>query len=158
MSNKINLATCVTDINDIHQLVCNVGSLWRRLFNAKIKSAGVSGNEARILLCVSRNPGLTQIQVATLLDLEPQNLMRSLDKLEKLGWIQKQADANDRRIKCLHITSGATKILTTIHAVIGSIKPQVLSGLEKTNVDLVVTQLGKMRENLVQQLTSEEKE
>lgn len=158
MPNKVDLTTCVTDINDIHQIVCNVGSLWRRLFFARIKSAGISGTEARALLCISLNPGLTQIQAATLLDLEPQNLMRSLDKLEENGWIRKQADANDRRIKCLHVTPEAKSILAHLRAVIDEIKLQVLSGIDAKDVELVVRELGKMRENLIQQLRSAEKE
>jgi len=152
MSKKLDLPTCTTDTYDIEYLVCHVGLLWRRLLNAKIKSLGFSGTEKRVLFSIAHNPGLTQVQIATLLDLEPQNLMRSLDKLEKQNLIEKQADPNDRRIKCLSITPAAKKIITQIKALSDGIKPQVLSGFEAKNIQLVVDQLARMRENIMQQL------
>jgi|GEM_PF-3745965 MarR family transcriptional regulator for hemolysin len=157
MSKKPDLKTCTTDIFDIEYLVCHVGLLWRRLLNAKIKSLGISGTEKRVLFCIAHNPGLTQIQIANLLDLEPQNLMRSLDKLEQQKWIQKQSDPDDRRIKCLTITTTAHKVVAKIKKISDNLKPQILSGLDDKNLQVVINQLAKMRENIVEQLNEEEK-
>lgn len=157
MQKKVNCKPQGTDIYDIEYLVCHVGLLWRRLLNAKIKTLGISGTEKRVLFCIARNPGLTQVQIATLLDIEPQNLMRSLDKLETQDWIQKQADANDRRVKCLCITTEAKKILSKIQAISDNIKPYVLAGIDAKAIQTVINHLAKMRENIVEQLEVEEK-
>lgn len=157
MSNKLDVQTCSVNIYDIEYLVCHVGLLWRRLLNAKIKSLGISSNEKRVLFCIAHNPGLTQVQIASLLDLEPQNLMRSLDKLEKQGWIQKKTSENDRRIKCLSITPQAKKIITKIKTISDDIKPQVLTGIDSKQIQQVISQLTKMRENINQQLELEDK-
>lgn len=156
MPKKINLQVYAIDMSDIQHLVCNVGSLWRRLLNAKIKSLRISGTEARALVCIARHPGLTQIQIANLLDIEPQNLIRTLDKLEKLNYIKKQADANDRRIKCLYITSSAKKIINKIHTLREDLKPRVLSGIETKNIQIIINHLTKIHANILEQLEMEE--
>ena len=157
MSKKTNIEALVTDTYDIEYLVCHVGLLWRRLLNAKIKSLGISGTEKRVLFCIARNPGLTQVQIAALLDLEPQNLMRSLDRLEKHNWIQKELDENDRRIKCLYTTAEAKKILTKIQSISDQVKPAVLAGIDPKTFQTILNQLAKMRENILQSLELEEK-
>lgn len=158
MPKKVNIQTSTIDIHSIEHLVCNVGALWRRLLNTKIKSLGLCGTETRALMCIARNPGLTQIQIANLLDLEPQNLMRSLDKLENQGWIQKQSDTSDRRIKCISITNSAKKIIAKIQSFSDSTRPHVLSGIEAKNLQLLTHHLATMRENIIQQLDMAENE
>lgn len=155
MSKKTNL-TYAIDMNDIQHLVCNVGTLWRRLLNTKIKSLGISGTEARALLCIAKHPGLTQIQIANLLEIEPQNLTRSLDKLEEQHWITKEANNNDRRIKCLFVTPSAKKMITKIQSLRDSIKPRILVGIETKNIQFVINQLTIMHENILQELEQEE--
>ncbi len=158
MSKTLDLQSCTTDTHDIEYLVCHVGLLWRRLLNSKIKSLGFSGTEKRVLFCIAHNPGLNQVQIATLLDLEPQNLMRSLDKLEKLQLIEKHASPNDRRIKCLSIKPEAKKIIAQIKAISDGIKPQILTGVDAKNIQLVTKQLAQMRENIISQLDNIEKD
>ena len=158
MQKKANHIFCEADIFDIEYVVCHVGLLWRRLVNAKIKSLGVSGTEKRVLFCVARHPNLTQVQIAKILDLEPQNLIRTLDKLEQQGWIEKLADPEDRRVKCIVATISAKKIIKQINEISESVKPEILKGIDSTKIKAVVNNLASMRENLIQQLEQVEKE
>jgi DNA-binding MarR family transcriptional regulator len=93
MSDKINPTLCSADIHDIEYLVCHVNLLWRRFLNNKIKNLGISGTEKRVLFCIARNPGMTQVQIAKLLELEPQNLVRILDRLGEEKWVVKKRGA-----------------------------------------------------------------
>ena len=140
------------DVYDIEYLICHVSMLWRRLANEKIKSLGITGTEKRVLVCIARNPGLTQVQIANLLELEPQNLIRSLDKLERQKWIKKCADANDRRAKCLFITDEAKKIVAKIKSLAENIKPQILAGLDEKKIQVLIKYLAEIRENLFEEL------
>lgn len=140
------------DMHDIEYLVCHVGNLWRRLLGKKIKSLGISVTEKRVLFAVARHPGKTQIQIANLLELEPQNLIRSLDKLEQLNWIQRCADPNDRRVKCISITDEGQKVISQIREISNEIKPQILCGLNDENVLVTVKNLTEIRENLFREL------
>jgi len=151
-----NLAPCETDTNDIEYVVCHVGLLWRRLVNAKIKALGICGTEKRVLFCVGRMPGLTQVQVANFLDLEPQNIIRTLDKLEQQNWIEKRPAPQDRRAKCLFVTTSGKKMIQQIKALTDSLKPQILSGLSEQQLQTIINHLSVMRENLLTQLAVED--
>jgi len=140
------------DVEDIEYLICHVSMLWRRLLNSKIKRLNIGGTEKRVLICIARNPGLTQIQIANLLELEPQNLLRSLDKLEQHHWITKCADANDRRSKCLFITDEAKTIIAQVNSINESVKPQILAGMDKKKIQELIKHLTDIRENLFREL------
>lgn len=152
MSKKTNISD--NDIHDIEYLICHVAMLWRRLLHTKIKPLGISGTEKRVLFCIALNPGLTQVKIANLLELEPQNLMRSLDKLEKQGLITKTPDKKDRRVKCLFITKEAKKMVAQIQAIGNDIKPEILSGIENKKIQILVKQLSEIRENLFRELST----
>lgn len=152
MAYKQKPSVDLLDIDDIEYLICHIAMVWRRLVYTKIKSLKISGTEKRVLFCVARFPGSTQIQVAHLLELEPQNLMRSLDRLEKRGWIAKTADKTDRRAKCLFITEEAKIIIKKIKLISDRLKPEILAGLSPQEVANMVKKLSNIRQNLLSQL------
>jgi MarR family transcriptional regulator for hemolysin len=149
MQKQAKPTICDFETDDVEYLICHAAMLWRRLVAIKIKSLGVSITEKRILFCIARNPGLTQVQIAKLLDLEPQNLMRSLDKMEKQNWIEKQADPKDRRVKCLRTTPHAKKIISKINAVADEVKLQVLGEMNPKKIQGAVNHITEIRENLL---------
>ena len=140
------------DVQDIEYLMCHVMMLWRRVVNSQIKSLGINATEKRVLVCISRNPGLTQTQIANILELEPQNLIRSLDKLEKQNWIKKCADTNDRRTKLLFTTEEAKPILNQIKKINASVKPQILFSINEKEIKELIHHLTNIRENLFKEL------
>ncbi|MDX1900880.1 MAG: MarR family transcriptional regulator [Gammaproteobacteria bacterium] len=156
MSTKTDFTFSEADQNDIEYLVCHVGLLWRRLINDRVKALGLSGTEKRILCCVNRHPGITQIQLAKLLDLEPQNLTRVLDRLDQQKLIQKRADCSDRRVRCLHVTAAAKKLIQRIVALSNEVKPNVLAGIPEKNLQTAVRQLNAIRANLLAHLQETE--
>lgn len=150
-----NPAACEADANDIEYIVCHVGMLWRHLVNAKIKALGISGTEKRVLFCIARNPGWTQVKIANLLDLEPQNIIRTLDKLEQQHWLEKHSDPQDRRAKCLHVTAAGKEKIAQIKALTDSLKPNILTGIADKNVQTVIHHLAAMKENLIKLLAED---
>lgn len=141
------------DVEDIEYLICHITLLWRRIINNKTKHLGITSTERRALCCIDRNPGLTQIQIAGLLELEPQNLIRVLDKLEKLNLIKKCPDPDDRRNKCLFVTEEAAHLVTQLRSINKSIKPQILSSLNPNETQQLLDRLAVIRDNLYKELS-----
>jgi MarR family transcriptional regulator for hemolysin len=158
MSDKLNLTFCSADIHDIEYLICHVNLLWRRYLNINIKNLGISGTEKRVLYCIARNPGMTQVHVAKLLELEPQNLVRILDRLSQEEWIEKKANPGDRRVKCLSVTPKAEVIIAKIKAIGNKAKPEILSGIESEDAKILLASLEHIRTNLLAQLEGVEED
>lgn len=139
--------------DEIEFLICDTAALWRRLFNSQSKSLGISNIERRIILNVDRNPGATQIEIAHLLDIEPQNLIRPLDKLVADHLIEKRANIKDRRVNCLYTTPQCQSILTRIHQMADTVRPTALTGLSAQDIKQLRENIKQINANLELQLS-----
>ncbi|MBR0139309.1 MAG: MarR family transcriptional regulator [Firmicutes bacterium] len=77
------------------------------------RSRPMSGNHApgtgRILAALSRQPGMSQTELAGLLDIRPQSLTRVLVKLEEKGLIRRERSGGDRRSLVVFVTEEGEK-------------------------------------------------
>src|SRR5215469_2232938 len=91
---------------NIGAMVQDVARLLRRRFDRRARQSGLplTRQQARALLLIARNEGLSQSAIATMLDIEPIALVRLLDKLHEEGLVERRAHATDRRIRTLWLT------------------------------------------------------
>jgi DNA-binding MarR family transcriptional regulator len=59
-------------------------------------------------------PGLSQSEVADLLEIEKAPAGRLIDRMEAKGWLERRSDPRDRRINRLHLTAKGERIHTAI--------------------------------------------
>jgi MarR family transcriptional regulator for hemolysin len=135
-------------MDDIEFLICDVAILWRRAFSAHNKQLGISNIERRIIIQAGRYPGATQVEIANLIDVEPQNLIQPLDKLLAREWIEKRSDAEDRRVKRIFLTSKSKAIMAKINSIGNTIRPDILTDMSTAEVEKLMRQLSKMKNNL----------
>lgn len=142
-------------MQEIEFLLCDVAALWRKAFNMQTKRLDISNVERRIIIVVARNPGSTQMRIAGLLDLEPQNLIKPLDKLIAHDWLERRPDAHDRRVNRIYPKEACTPILEKIEAIGNEIRPLVLTSIEPSQIEQFATALSKMKDNLEHYLHDE---
>jgi len=138
---------------EIEFLICDTASLWRRLFNSETKAIGITNIERRIIISVDRRPGATQIEIAHLLEIEPQNLIRPLDKLVAENLIEKRPDTQDRRSNCLFITASCRTILTKIDKMANKLRPIALAGLSEKEIERLKNTILHIKQNLESHLS-----
>ena len=76
----------------IGAMLHDVARLMRRRFERRARQTGlpVTRQQARALLHIARNEGLSQAAVATMLDIEPIALVRILDRLHEEGLVDRR--------------------------------------------------------------------
>jgi len=91
---------------NIGAMVHDVARLIRRRFERRARQTGlpITRQQARALLHIARNEGLSQAAVATMLDIEPIALVRILDRLHEEGLVERRPHATDRRVRTLWLT------------------------------------------------------
>lgn len=137
-------------------LICDISNLWRKLLTQHSKEIGITTTEWRVLYAIVRFPGSTQVQIAQLVELEPQSLTRILDKLEQNCWIEKQASPQDRRAKCLYATDQSEEIISQIkHIGDKIIRPQALRSMKKDKASELIGLLVGVKNNLLAQIEKE---
>ena len=103
--------------NDEHYIgysITDVGRLLRTVFERRVRVFGLTRAQWLVIARVHRRPGLSQSEVADLLEIEKASAGRLIDRMQAKGWLQRRDDANDRRINRLHLTPAAERLHAAI--------------------------------------------
>ncbi|MFY7745950.1 MAG: MarR family winged helix-turn-helix transcriptional regulator [Erythrobacter sp.] len=121
----------------------------RRLFDDRVRSLGLTGPQARLLLSLERAPDQNQAFYAERLEIEPITLTRIVDRLEDAGWVERQADPADRRARILHLTDKSRGIVTRLRTSVEALFEDMLQGFAPAERELFARMLDRIAANLV---------
>jgi DNA-binding MarR family transcriptional regulator len=78
---------------------------FRKQLLVEFEFAGLAltSAEARVLIILARNEGLSQSQLAQILSCEPMTLVGILDRLEAADLVVRKRNEVDRRVKCIYL-------------------------------------------------------
>ena len=102
-----------------------------------------------ILFWLNRQPGLSQKELAELLEVEPITVARLIDRLEEHGMVERRADPDDRRVWRLHLLERARPVLDALHCERAGLLASVTAGLDAATIAVVVEALARMKCNVV---------
>jgi DNA-binding MarR family transcriptional regulator len=85
---------------------------WR--FSELLAPLHLSPPHAGILRVLSKSAGLSQQELASMLNMRPSRLVGLVDELETSGFVKRQENADDRRTYALHLTDEGQEILGEI--------------------------------------------
>lgn len=95
-------------------LLHDVARMLRTRFDQYARNMGLTRAQAIILSRLSRQPGLSQNEMAAICEVEPITVGRLIDRLEARGLVERRADPADRRIRRLHLLPAAEPLLAEI--------------------------------------------
>jgi len=98
------------DEHYIGYTLTDVARLMRTVFERRVRSVGLTRSQWLVIARVHRRPGLSQSEVADLLEIEKASAGRLIDRMEAKGWLQRVADGSDRRVNRLHLTPAADRL------------------------------------------------
>jgi MarR family transcriptional regulator, transcriptional regulator for hemolysin len=119
----------------------------RKNFDRRAVGLGVTRAQWKVLFRLTRHPGLRQIELADLLDIEPITLSRIIDRLEEAGLVERAADPTDRRAWRLHVTARAEPLVEKLRAVADEMIADAFSGIDPKDIEITRAVLGRVREN-----------
>ena len=99
---------------DLLFLLNDLGRLLRTEADRRARTHGMTRAQWGILLWLDREPGLSQRELAAVLEVEPITVARLVDRLERRGMVERRADETDRRIWRLHLRQEARVVLREI--------------------------------------------
>ena len=100
--------------NDLLFVLHDVARLTRTKFDQRARSWGMTRAQCIILKWLNHQPGLSQTELASLIEVEPITIARLIDRLEANGLVQRRPDPSDRRMHRLHLMPAADPILKEI--------------------------------------------
>jgi len=102
------------DRTDLLLLLHDVARLIRIETDRRARAQGMTRAQWVMLLKLSRHPGLSQKDLAELLEVEPMTVARLTDRLAERGLVERRADPADRRIWRLHLREQAAPLIQQI--------------------------------------------
>ena len=91
-------------------LINDLARLLRTRADARARAFGMTLAQWKILVRLEAQPGVSQNELAALIEVEPITVARLVDRLETRGFVERRADPSDRRIWRLHVTPAAAPI------------------------------------------------
>lgn len=141
--------------SNIAFLSADVGRLFRKRFELATRGLGITGPQWRVLARIGDRPGMTQIALASLLEVEPITVARQIDRLEKLGLVERRPDPGDRRAWLLHLTAQAAPLMDQLRERAVTVIADVTSIFTKVEHDQLVTLLQRMRAKLLEPINEQ---
>ena len=88
---------------------------WEKAADIELQERfGLSGAKWKIIVVLSMKEGITQKHIADMAFVEAPTLVPIIDKMEKEGYITRQADPNDRRNNLIFMTKKSKDIVDSI--------------------------------------------
>lgn len=119
----------------------------RKAFDRRAVGLGVTRAQWKVLFRLDRNPGLRQIELADMLDIEPITLSRIVDKLEESELVERRPDPSDRRAWRLHVTARARPLIAKLRGVADEMVAEAFAGIDPKDIEITRKVLERAREN-----------
>ena len=119
----------------------------RKAFDRMAVGLGVTRAQWKVLFRLERQPGLRQVELADLLDIEPITLCRIVDRLEESGLVERTSDPADRRAWRLHVTAQAQPLIEKLKAVAAELVDAAFAGIDPKDIEIARQVLARTREN-----------
>ncbi len=134
--------------NSLGFLVSDIARLLREQFNGTAQALGLTLAQARTLMQLARNEGISQVALAQLLEIQPITLLRQIDRLEEAGLVRRQLNPTDRRAQQLYLTPAAEPLLANISELGGALTDVAFAGFDEERRALAVNLLRQIKRNL----------
>lgn len=150
----------MTDQPDVLFLLHDVARQLRQDADRRARAHGLTRAQWIILLRLDRQPGLSQKELAEILEVEPISVARLIDRLERHGMVERRDDPADRRVWRLHLLPAARPVLAEMVAERADMRRVVSEGLPAEALRVVSEALVRMKANVAaeQRLRLPEKE
>jgi MarR family transcriptional regulator for hemolysin len=119
----------------------------RKAFDRRAVGLGVTRAQWKVLFRLTRQPGLRQIELADMLDIEPITLSRIVDRLEEGGLVERRPDPADRRAWRLHVTARAQPLVAKLRTIADAMIAEAFEGIDPKDIDITRRVLARARES-----------
>jgi MarR family transcriptional regulator, transcriptional regulator for hemolysin len=100
--------------------------LLRNYIDHRAKGRGTTRAQWIVLFRLRQQEGLSQVDLAEVLELQPISLVRLLDRLVEHGLLERRPDPRDRRANKLFLTPGGRQLVDDLDSLRDSIAIDVL--------------------------------
>ena len=126
----------------------DVARLLSTEFDRRVREIGLTRSQWWVLTYLFRQDGITQTELAELMELQKASLGRLLDRLESKQWIRREADLVDRRANRIFLTEDVQPLIAEMRKRAATVRHDALSGISAADREQFIDTLLKVKSNL----------
>src|SRR5258707_1127006 len=130
-------------------LIHDVSRLRRMMFDRALAPLGITRSQWWVLAFISRKDGLPQTQLANELDVGKVGVGALIDRLESSGFVLRQADPVDRRVKRVFVTKQDRGFLEKLRKETDKFNAHIAQGIDRKALEATSDALLAMKRNLL---------
>jgi MarR family transcriptional regulator for hemolysin len=115
---------------DVLFLLHDVARLIRVEADKRARAHGMTRAQWVIMVRVERQPGLSQKELAEVMEVEPITVARLIDRMERRGIVERRPDPKDRRVWRVHLCAAAEPLLGELNVARTALARMVTCGLD----------------------------
>jgi len=133
------------------QLVAQIvesSRLLRNFIEHRAKSRGTTRAQWIVLFRLRQQEGLSQVDLADVLELQPISLVRLLDRLVEHGLLERRHDPKDRRANRLFLTAKGRQLVDDLDSLRDAIASDVMGDLPTASLQTTLDALRAIKDRI----------
>ncbi len=122
--------------------------LLRNYIDTRAKANGTTRAQWIVLFRLRQQEGLSQVDLAEVLELQPISLVRLLDRLVEHGLLERRHDPKDRRANRLFLTPRGRLLVDELDSLRDEIATDVLAAVSDEAIETSLTTLRDIKERI----------
>jgi MarR family transcriptional regulator for hemolysin len=122
--------------------------LLRNYIDHRAKARGTTRAQWIVLFRLREQEGLSQVDLADVLELQPISLVRLLDRLVEHGLLERRPDPRDRRANRLFLTRTGRRLVDDLDSLRDAIAGDVLRDVSDKHVETGLATLREVKERI----------
>ncbi|MGY3590113.1 MarR family transcriptional regulator for hemolysin [Bradyrhizobium sp. USDA 4341] len=122
--------------------------LLRNYIDHRAKARGTTRAQWIVLFRLREQEGLSQVDLADVLELQPISLVRLLDRLVEHGLLERRPDPRDRRANRLFLTKSGRRLVDDLDSLRDAIAGDVLRDVSDKHVESGLATLREVKDRI----------
>jgi DNA-binding MarR family transcriptional regulator len=138
---------------ELGRAISEMRTFMRQNLQVKIRehNVDISFELLEILGILFRKDGVNQQEIADVIVKDKSSMTYLIDNLEKRGMVERREDQNDRRSKLIYLTENGRALEKELNPWIHEMYEKATMGMEMNDLQVALSQIRKMNENLRKQ-------
>jgi MarR family transcriptional regulator, transcriptional regulator for hemolysin len=120
----------------------------RNYIDQRAKTRGTTRAQWIVLFRLREQEGLSQVDLAEVLELQPISLVRLLDRLVEHGLLERRSDPKDRRANRLFLTQAGRQLADDLDSLRDAIATDVFQGIQAASLETSLETLRGIKERI----------
>jgi MarR family transcriptional regulator for hemolysin len=122
--------------------------LLRNYIEHRAKGRGTTRAQWIVLFRLRQQEGLSQVDLAEVLELQPISLVRLLDRLVEHGLLERRHDPKDRRANRLFLTASGRQLVDDLDSLRDSIASEAMRDLPAAAIETTLETLRDIKDRI----------